>query len=128
MEATVAHRRFAAAFLLALLVANTSCDKPGPREAAAGGSTAPTTNAAPPGAGPPVAGLGDRPSEAPRKTYITPVPTPQSVAEALADGVATSDEYAAANARMVACLDAAGVEHSTPVYDESNLQYRYSVV
>lgn len=62
-----------------------------------------------------------------RVTYFTPVATAASVAAVLADGVVTREEFDAATARMIACMDEQGVKHSPPVYDERSHQYRFSI-
>ncbi len=61
------------------------------------------------------------------RTYFTPVATAASVAEVLADGVITREEFDAATARMIQCLDESGVTHSEPVYDEGDFQYKFAI-
>jgi hypothetical protein len=61
-------------------------------------------------------------------TYFTPVATAASVSDALADGIVTREEFDAATGRMIACMDAQGVEHSQPVYDEGRRQYAFTIV
>ena len=58
---------------------------------------------------------------------VTPVPTAESVADALDGGEVTFEEYTEAVFNTMACLDEKGIEHTEPVYDESQAQYTYSV-
>lgn len=60
-------------------------------------------------------------------TYFTPVATASSVTDALADGIVTREEFDAATAQMIACMDEQGVAHTAPVYDESSHQYQFSI-
>jgi predicted phosphoadenosine phosphosulfate sulfurtransferase len=60
--------------------------------------------------------------------HFTPPPVDQSVTDALADGVVTREEYDRAVANTMRCLDEKGVQHSTPIYQESRRQYTFSVM
>lgn len=62
-----------------------------------------------------------------RRVHITPVATAASVADALDNGAVTFEEHTQAVFNTMACLDEMGIEHTEPVYEESQGQYRYSV-
>jgi hypothetical protein len=61
-------------------------------------------------------------------TYFVPPDADQSVKDAFADGTVTFDEYTEAVNDDMACLDAKGVEHSPPSYNQSTGQYDYTIV
>ena len=58
--------------------------------------------------------------------YFAPVAADQSQTDALADGVVTREEYDAAVAGTMACLNEKGVDHTQPVYD--GRRYTYTVI
>lgn len=68
------------------------------------------------------------PSAEPVPTIVAHIVSPdadQSIKDALADGIATREEYDQAIAKTMACLEENGFSHSTPKYDESKKQYTY---
>lgn len=59
--------------------------------------------------------------------HFVPPDADQSVNDALADGIATFEEYTAAVSNTMKCLDAKGVQHTTPFYNQAQSKYKYGV-